>query len=79
VYYLYAKNPVFHQVAYATITLATTARGYYATEYELRPYLNKKQPATVDQQLRQIRVLAMTGGWYSQYLDSPGLVKLICI
>ncbi|GAB1311365.1 alkaline ceramidase ydc1 [Madurella fahalii] len=61
VYYLYAKNPVFHQVAYGLLTGATIFRGFYVMERELRPKLKKRNPAECDRYMRQMWVLAMTG------------------
>ncbi|KAK3335595.1 ceramidase [Cercophora scortea] len=60
-YYLYGKDPVFHQVAYGILTLAATFRGFYAMEYELRPALKKRSFATCDHQMNQMWTLAMTG------------------
>ncbi|KAK1757716.1 ceramidase [Echria macrotheca] len=61
VYYLYAKDPVFHQVAYGVITLATTFRGFYVTEGQLRQDLTERVPGEVDARMRQIRRLAFSG------------------
>lgn len=61
VYYLYAKNPVFHQAAYAFITLASTIRGFYVTEVDLKDALRKRVPAEVDERMHQIRALSLTG------------------
>jgi len=65
VYYLYAKDPVFHQVAYGIITLATTIRGFYVTEWTLRSALTERVPSEVHQRMRQIRILALAGWWHT--------------
>lgn len=60
-YYLYAKDPVFHQLAYGGLTLATTIRGFFATHYELKPALRRRVPAESEAYIRQIQQLAVTG------------------
>jgi dihydroceramidase len=61
VYYLYAKDPVFHQVAYGLLTLSSTIRGFYVTEVDVKSALRKRVPAEVDQRMHQIRTLAVSG------------------
>jgi dihydroceramidase len=61
VYYLYAKDPVFHQVAYGFLTLSSTIRGFYVTEVDVKSALRKRVPAEADQRMRQIRTLAVSG------------------
>ncbi|KAK4131799.1 aPHC-domain-containing protein [Trichocladium antarcticum] len=61
VYYLYAKNPVFHQVAYGALTLGTTAWGFYVMENVLRPVLRKRNPVECDRYMRDMWRLAATG------------------
>ena len=60
-YYLYAKDPVFHQVAYGALTLATTIRGFLVTHNELKPDLRRRVPAESEAYIRQIQKLAVTG------------------
>lgn len=60
-YYLYAKDPVFHQVAYGILVLSTTSRGFYAMERQLKPALQKRIPAQVDEHMRTMRRLAWSG------------------
>ncbi|KAL2146266.1 hypothetical protein VTI28DRAFT_4562 [Corynascus sepedonium] len=62
VYYLYAKDPVFHQVAYGLLTAGTIFRGFYVMETGLRPKLSqRKEPAECDQYMRNMYKLAFTG------------------
>ncbi|KAK4454667.1 ceramidase-domain-containing protein [Podospora aff. communis PSN243] len=61
VYYLYAKDPVFHQVAYGLLTLSSTIRGFYVTEVDVKSALRKRVPEEVDQRMHQIRTLAVSG------------------
>ncbi|KAK5654777.1 hypothetical protein OQA88_6813 [Cercophora sp. LCS_1] len=61
VYYLYAKDPVFHQVAYGFLTLATTFRGFYVSEWQVRQHLRQRIPHEADQRMKQIRTLAISG------------------
>jgi len=61
VYYLYAKDPVFHQVAYGFITLSSTIRGFYVTEVDVKSALRRRVPAEADERMRQIRTLAISG------------------
>lgn len=61
VYYLYAKDPVFHQLAYGGLTLATTIRGFFATHYELKPALRRRVSVESEAYIRQIQQLAVTG------------------
>ncbi|KAL2199577.1 ceramidase-domain-containing protein [Corynascus similis CBS 632.67] len=62
VYYLYAKDPVFHQVAYGLLTAGTIFRGFYVMETGLRPKLSqRKESAECDQYMRNMYKLAFTG------------------
>ncbi|KAH6630639.1 ceramidase [Chaetomium sp. MPI-SDFR-AT-0129] len=62
VYYLYAKDPVFHQVAYGLLTACTIFRGFYVMERDLRPQLLRKQePAACQRCMRTMYKLALTG------------------
>ncbi|KAK4211409.1 ceramidase [Rhypophila decipiens] len=61
VYYLYAKDPVFHQAAFGFLQLATTFRGFYVTEWKLRPLLKKRNPSRADEQMRETWNLALAG------------------
>ncbi|KAL2132571.1 hypothetical protein VTI74DRAFT_3626 [Chaetomium olivicolor] len=61
VYYLYAKNPVFHQVAYGVLTACTIFRGFYVMESDLRPKLAQRNPAECDRHMREMYKLAVTG------------------
>lgn len=63
VYYHMSQNPVFHQVAYASLTCATVFRGMYIMEAFLRPALRERcdTPAHADQILKQMWYLALTG------------------
>ncbi|KAK3330867.1 ceramidase [Apodospora peruviana] len=61
VYYLNAKNPVFHQAAFGLLQLATTGRGFYVLEKKLKPTLKKRDPAGYDQQMKQMYTLAVAG------------------
>lgn len=60
-YYLASKDPVFHQVAYATMTLTLVLKGFHVMEKQLRPALQKRNPAECDQILKQMWRLALTG------------------
>ncbi len=64
VYYLYAKDPVFHQVAYGVLVLSTVARGFYVMERHLRPMLSQRIPAECDQYMQQMYTLAVTGSYH---------------
>ncbi|AEO54394.1 hypothetical protein MYCTH_2088965 [Thermothelomyces thermophilus ATCC 42464] len=62
VYYLYAKDPVFHQVAYGLLTAGTIFRGFYVMETDLRPRLRqRKQPTECDEYMLRMYKLAVTG------------------
>jgi len=61
VYYLYAKDPVFHQVAYGTLCLATVSWGFYVMESRVRPTLKKNSPADADRIMRETWTLALSG------------------
>ncbi|KAH8893724.1 alkaline phytoceramidase [Thozetella sp. PMI_491] len=60
-YYLHAKDPVFHQVAYGLLTATTIFRGMYIMEYTLRPTLRKRNPEEADQIMTTMWHLAATG------------------
>ncbi|KAK4188002.1 ceramidase-domain-containing protein [Podospora australis] len=61
VYYLYAKDPVFHQVAYGLLTATTIFRGFYVMEWDLRPAMKKRNPVNCDRYMKEMYKLAMTG------------------
>jgi dihydroceramidase len=61
VYYLYAKDPVFHQAAYALLTLTLVFRGFYVMERELRPQLRRRNPAECDAYMVDMYKLALSG------------------
>ncbi|KAK4103129.1 aPHC-domain-containing protein [Parathielavia hyrcaniae] len=61
VYYLFAMDPVFHQVAYGLLTASTVARGFYVMERELRPQLSQRVPAECSRYMREMYKLALTG------------------
>ncbi|KAK0628525.1 ceramidase-domain-containing protein [Bombardia bombarda] len=61
IYYLHAKDPVFHQAAYAIITLASTFRTFYVMEYQLRPAMKKRSPYECDEHMRKMWKLSLTG------------------
>ncbi|KAK4039792.1 ceramidase-domain-containing protein [Parachaetomium inaequale] len=62
VYYLYAQDPVFHQVAYGLLTAGTIFRGFYVMERSLRPKLSQRKPAEeCDRYMREMYKLALTG------------------
>ncbi|KAL8736262.1 MAG: hypothetical protein Q9166_000417 [cf. Caloplaca sp. 2 TL-2023] len=42
-YYHYLQEPVFHQVAYALLTVVVLARSMYVMEFNLRPSLRKNE------------------------------------
>lgn len=63
-YYLYAKDPVFHQVAYGLLTSGTVFRGFYVMEWQLRPKLSQRNPAECDRYMRQMYTLAATGSYH---------------
>ena len=71
VYYLYAKDPVFHQVAYGILVLSTVARGFYVMEQDLRPTLSQRNPAECGRYMQQMYTLAVTGSYHP--LGSPGV------
>ena len=52
---------MFHQVAYAVLTLTTIFRGMYVMEYMLRPALLKRNPAEADQIMTTMWQLTWTG------------------
>ncbi len=62
-YYLYAKDPVFHQVAYGLLTVTTIFRGMYIMEFRLRPALQKRNPEEADEIMTTMWHLALTGTW----------------
>ncbi|KUI66239.1 Alkaline ceramidase 3 [Cytospora mali] len=63
VYYHMSQNPVFHQVAYASLTCAVVFRGMYVMETVLRPALRERceTPAHADQIMRQMWSMTATG------------------
>ncbi|KAK3311191.1 ceramidase [Chaetomium strumarium] len=61
VYYLYAKDPVFHQVAYGVLTAGLIFRGFYVMERQLRPKLSQRRPVESDRYMREMYKLALTG------------------
>ncbi|SPQ19336.1 c804d4db-4c73-4ac4-840f-b0914149d89c [Thermothielavioides terrestris] len=61
VYYLYAKDPVFHQVAYGLLTVGLIFRGFFVMERDLRPQLSQRNPAECDRLMREMYKLAVTG------------------
>ncbi|KAK3902726.1 ceramidase-domain-containing protein [Staphylotrichum tortipilum] len=61
VYYLYAKDPVFHQVAYGLLTAVTVFRGFHVMERDLRPGLSQRNPAECGPLMRRMYRLALTG------------------
>ena len=64
---------MFHQVAYAVLTLTTIFRGMYVMEHTLRPALRKRNPAEVDQIMTTMWHLAWTGSLPTDKLFSvPG-------
>jgi dihydroceramidase len=71
VYYLYAQDPVFHQVAYGILTLGTISRGFYVMERDLRPKLSQRNPAECDQYMREMYKLAVAGLYHIP--ERPGV------
>ena len=71
VYYLYAQDPVFHQVAYGILTLGTICRGFYVMERDLRPKLSQRNPTECDRYMRDMYKLAATGPYHLS--ESPGV------
>ncbi|KAK4152261.1 ceramidase-domain-containing protein [Chaetomidium leptoderma] len=61
VYYLYAKDPVFHQVAYGLLTAATVFSSSYAMERDLKPKLSQRNPAECGRYMREMHRLGLTG------------------
>lgn len=63
VYYHLSQNPVFHQVAYASLTCAVVFRGMYVMEAHLRPALNGRSetPAHAAHIMKQMWKMAATG------------------
>jgi hypothetical protein len=61
VYYLYAKDPVFHQVAYGLLTACTIFRGFYVMERDLRPQLSQRAPTESARYMKEMYKLALTG------------------
>lgn len=63
VYYHLSQNPVFHQVAYASLTCAVVFRGMYVMEAHLRPALKERSesPAHAEQIMKQMWSMATTG------------------
>ena len=60
-YYLYAKDPVFHQVAYGLLTAITIFRGFHVMERDLRPGLSKRDPTECGPLMSRMYRLALTG------------------
>jgi dihydroceramidase len=60
-YYLYAKDPVFHQVAYGVLTASTIFRSFYDMSYRLRPDLEKRNPKEADRIMSEMWKLAWIG------------------
>lgn len=84
VYYHMSQNPVFHQVAYASLTCAVVFRGMYVMETVLRPALRERgdTPAQADQILKQMWSMAITGKWHlptPSPLPDPLLLWLLVI
>ncbi|TLS27349.1 hypothetical protein PpBr36_05102 [Pyricularia pennisetigena] len=61
IYYVTNKNPVFHQVAYASITIGVVVRGALVTKYELEPALKKRSPLQADKIMKQMWTLMTLG------------------
>ncbi|KAK4457414.1 alkaline ceramidase 3 [Cladorrhinum samala] len=61
IYYLYAKDPVFHQVAYGLLTASTIFRGFYVTAYKLKPAVCRRNPVEGELIMKQMYKLATTG------------------
>lgn len=60
-YYLSAKDPVFHQVAYGIMTALIIVRSMMDMEYELRPALRQRNPEECDKTMKEMWKLALTG------------------
>lgn len=60
-YYLLSQDPVFHQVAYATLTCAVVFRGMYVMENSLRPALKARNPILGEEIMSQMWRMAFTG------------------
>lgn len=75
-YYHLSKNPVFHQVAFASTTAATVFRGMYIMEAQLRPAIRKRSQDTAraDKLMKQMWMLAATG--ISAFLIGFGIWNL---
>jgi dihydroceramidase len=60
-YYLSAKDPVFHQVAYGIMTATIVIRSMTVMEYDLRPALRQRNPEECDEIMKEMWKLALTG------------------
>lgn len=67
---------MFHQVAYATMTLTLVLKGFHVMETQLRPALQKRNPAECDQILKQMWKLARTGACATYTARLPLLLVL---
>ncbi|KAK0733605.1 alkaline phytoceramidase [Lasiosphaeria miniovina] len=61
IYYLYAKDAVFHQVAYGLLSAGGTFWGYYLMEAQLRPALKKRNPDGCGRMMRELWAFSLTG------------------
>ncbi|EJT81298.1 hypothetical protein GGTG_01281 [Gaeumannomyces tritici R3-111a-1] len=61
IYYHITKNPVFHQVAYASLMIALVVRGYFVTKGEMEPALRRRSPLKADKIMGQMNALVLTG------------------
>jgi hypothetical protein len=52
---------VFHQAAFALMTMAVVGTGVYDVRYKLRPALEKRNPAECDQIMKQMWRFALAG------------------
>ena len=83
IYYVTNKNPVFHQVAYASITIGVVVRGALVTKYELEPALKKRSPLQADKIMKQMWTLMTLGKskiLLSYYMtnDRPPVSIILC-
>lgn len=61
IYYVTNKNPVFHQIAYASLTIGVVTRGGLATKYELEPAIRRRNPQIADKIMREMWTLMILG------------------
>lgn len=61
IYYVTNKNPVFHQVAYASITIGVVVKGALCTKYDLEPALKRRSPLQADKIMKQMWTLMTLG------------------